>query len=356
MVVTGTEGAAIRRCCMSQKECGRASAYTAGLPRVAGSTEDRDGGGTVVSDVEENGLEIPEASTFEAMVGSGARASIDGVVYVVDSPSFIESMGIDVGALTDEIVGTQCEAASAVVVAEDARVLGIVAIADPIRENAPGAMVALHPVGLRHIVMLTGDGPITAQAVVGRVGVDTYLAELKPADKAAEVARFAVGEGSVAMVRDGVNDAPALATADVGIAMRAAGSDVALETADVVLMSDDLDRLVDAVSLGRRTRAIVHQSLVLSGIILGTLAPVALFGFIARPVTVLVHEISEFAVIGIGVRVARSRGCRRAWSPRIHTSPPTRGGVYWPPNTPKSIWRVFRHGQASRSRLRDDRR
>lgn len=261
----------------------------------------------IMRHVEENKLEIPSVSTFEAMVGSGARASIDGAVYVVGSPSFIESMGIEVGALTDEIVEIQSEAATAVVVADDSRALGIIAIADPIRENAPGAMDALHSVGIRHIVMLTGDGPITAQAVANRVGVDAYLAELKPADKAAEVAKLAGGEGSVAMVGDGVNDAPALATADVGIAMGAAGSDVALETADVVLMSDDLDRLVDAVSLGRRTRAIVRQNLILSGVILVALVPLALFGFIALPVTVLAHELSEFAVIGNGMRMARSR-------------------------------------------------
>jgi Cd2+/Zn2+-exporting ATPase len=255
--------------------------------------------------VEENQIETPPVSAFEAMVGSGARATIAGTDYVVGSPSFVESKGIGTECLAEEIVEAQRRAATVVVVADGSRPLGIIALADPIRANAPGAVDALHAAGLRRIVMLTGDGPITAQAVADRVGVDAYLAELKPADKAVEVERLGAGEGSVAMVGDGVNDAPALATADVGIAMGAAGSDVALETADVVLMSDDLDRLVDAVSLGRRTRAIVRQNLVLSGIILVALVPMALFGFIALPVTVLAHELSEFAVIGNGMRMAR---------------------------------------------------
>lgn len=255
--------------------------------------------------VEGKEFDVPAVSGFGALVGSGAQATIDGVHYVVGSPSFLESRGVDLDALTDEVVAAQRNAATVVVVADDTRALGIIAISDPIRSNAPGALKALHSFGLRRLVMLTGDGPVTARAVAERVGVDEYLAELKPGDKAAEVSKLSEQHGSVAMVGDGVNDAPALATADVGIAMGAAGSDVALETADVVLMSDDLDRLVDAVSLGRRTRDVVRQNLAMSAAILVTLVPLAFFGLIALPVTVLAHELSEFAVIGNGMRMAR---------------------------------------------------
>jgi len=254
---------------------------------------------------DDNGIDVLTVSQFEALVGSGARATIDGVDYIVGSPSFAQDIGIDLATLGTDIDEMQRRANTVVVVADEHRALGIIAIADPIRSNAHGAVEALRSGGVDHVVMLTGDGPITAEAVARRVGVDEYIAALAPQDKAAEITKLSERYGSVAMVGDGVNDAPALATADVGIAMGAAGSDVALETADVVLMSDDLDRLVEAVMLGRRTRSIVRQNLVLSGIILAALVPLALFGAIGLPLTVLAHEVSEFFVIGNGMRMAR---------------------------------------------------
>jgi len=155
--------------------------------------------------------------------------------------------------------------------------------------------------------MLTGDNPRTAAAVAAQVGVDDFQAGLKPEDKSRIIGELTATYGHVAMVGDGVNDAPALAAASVGIAMGTAGSDVALETADVALMGDDLAKLVDALELGRRTRRIVRQNIVLGLAILVVLVPGALIGLFSLPVAVLAHELSELFVITNGMRAARRR-------------------------------------------------
>ena len=153
--------------------------------------------------------------------------------------------------------------------------------------------------------MLTGDNSITAQTIAAEVGVDEVRAELAPEDKARIVGELAATFGHVAMVGDGVNDAPALAAASVGIAMGTAGSDVALETADVALMADDLSKLAEALRIGRRTRRIVRQNITLSLVILAALVPGAFIGAFTLPVAVLAHELSELFVIGNGLRLAR---------------------------------------------------
>ncbi|MEO2108118.1 MAG: HAD-IC family P-type ATPase, partial [Actinomycetota bacterium] len=139
-----------------------------------------------------------------------------------------------------------------------------------------------------------------------QVGIDEAGAALSPQDKAEYVQDLMDRFGHVAMVGDGINDAPPLATASVGIAMGTAGSDIAIETADVALMADDLGRLTDAIRIGRRTRRVVRQNLVLSFIILAVLVPGALFGVIGLPLAVLAHELSELAVIVNGTRLARA--------------------------------------------------
>ena len=163
----------------------------------------------------------------------------------------------------------------------------------------------MHQTGIDRVVMLTGDNPRTAAAVAEQAGIDQVHASLRPDDKAALINDLAQ-TGHVAMVGDGVNDAPALAAATVGIAMGAAGSDVALETADVALMADDITKLSVAFNLGRRTRRLVTQNLALSIAILVILVPGALAGIFSLPIAVAAHELSELAVILNGVRAARS--------------------------------------------------
>jgi heavy metal translocating P-type ATPase len=268
----------------------------------------------VVRAAEVHGLVMSTVSGFRALTGAGAAGRVDGRPIVVGSPGlFSESLVTD-GHLRQEVerlqregktvalVGTEVEAERPQSVA----VLGLIAIRDTIRPNARKAIDALHAVGVQDVVMLTGDNERTAQAIAGDLSIDAVYANLRPEDKVARVQELAARYGHVAMVGDGVNDAPALAEATVGVAMGAAGTDVALETADVALMADDLEKLAYALRLARRSRSVVRQNLALSALVIGALAVGAVAGLFTLPVAVLGHEISEFVVIGSGLRMLRS--------------------------------------------------
>jgi len=251
------------------------------------------------------GLATPSAGdTFEALVGAGAQASADGHRYLVGSPALMEDRGLALNGLRDRVEQLETSGQTAIVTAVDDRVLGVIGIADVIRPQAADAIAELRQEGVDRIVMLTGDNARTGAAVASQVGIDEVHAHLKPEDKSRLIAELA-RSGHVGMVGDGVNDAPALAAASVGIAMGTAGSDVALETADVALMADDLSKLTEGLRIGRRTRRVVAQNIALSLVILAVLVPGALFGVFGLPVAVLAHELSELAVIANGLRLAR---------------------------------------------------
>ena len=160
-------------------------------------------------------------------------------------------------------------------------------------------------IGIKKVVMLTGDNERTAAQISKEVGIDEFYASLKPDDKVTNLRKLMQQYKHVAMVGDGVNDAPALAEASVGIAMGAAGTDVALETADIALMADDLQELVYAFRLAKRNQAIVRQNLILSAIVILVLVIGAVSGQFTLPVAVLGHEISEFIVVANGLRMLR---------------------------------------------------
>src|SRR5699024_4448083 len=151
-----------------------------------------------------------------------------------------------------------------VVMADPTGPLAVLAVADTIRSQAAATVDGLRALGIDHITMLTGDNPRTARAIANQARIESVDAGLRPEDKAARIRELVDEHRHVAMVGDGINDAPPLAAASVGIAMGTAGSDIALETADVALMADDLTRLVTAIAIGRRTRRVVTQNLVLS--------------------------------------------------------------------------------------------
>jgi Cd2+/Zn2+-exporting ATPase len=167
----------------------------------------------------------------------------------------------DVHAKLEELAGA---GRTIVVVGNDTHVCGLIALADRVRPDAPAALDALHRAGVSRIVMLTGDNAGTANAVAREIGIDEVRAELLPADKVAAVQDLVAEHGSVAMVGDGVNDGPALAHATIGIAMGAVGSDTAIETADIALMSDDLSKLPWLIRHSRRTLRVVRQNIVFS--------------------------------------------------------------------------------------------
>ncbi|MEN2980452.1 cation-translocating P-type ATPase [Tistrella bauzanensis] len=261
----------------------------------------------IVRRAREADLAVPEVAGFRALTGAGAEASVDGRRLYIGSPALFESrLSIPLESLEGEIARLQDDGKTVIVVGDDRAAWGLLALRDTLRPNARQAIAALHRAGIRSVVMLTGDNPRTAHAIAKEAGIDEVFAALKPEDKVAKVRALAQERGHVAMVGDGVNDAPALAEATVGVAMGAAGTDVALETADVALMADDLEKLVYALRHARRTHTVVRQNLALSAVVIGALIVGAMAGAFSLPVVVVAHEVSEFLVIASGLRMLRS--------------------------------------------------
>jgi Cu2+-exporting ATPase len=199
------------------------------------------------------------ASGFRTMPGHGAIADVDGHRVVVGNRALLAQEGIELGRLEERRDAFATSGRTAVLVAVDGRAVGVIAVADAARETSAEAVGALHEMGAE-VVMLSGDNEATARRIAGQLGIDTVIAEVRPGDKAAKVAELQRAGRRVAMVGDGVNDAPALAQADLGIAI-GAGTDVAIETADVVLMrSDPLDVPI-ALRIGRGTLRKMRQNL-----------------------------------------------------------------------------------------------
>ena len=252
---------------------------------------------------------VPPAAIeeFRSLTGAGAAARVNGATAYVGSPEMFERhLRVDLAAGAAEIARLQGEGKTVVAVGDERGAWALLAIRDNVRSNANAAIQALHEAGVRKVVMLTGDNERTALAIAREVGIDEVHAGLKPEDKVARVRELSERHGHVAMVGDGVNDAPALAQATVGVAMGAVGTDVALETADVALMADDLEKLVYALPLAKRNQRVVRQNLALSVLVIGVLVAGALAGKFSLPVAVLAHEISEFVVIASGLRMLRA--------------------------------------------------
>ena len=247
------------------------------------------------------------AQDFQSLPGAGARGDVAGERHYVGSPKLFADLGLSLTDVAAEIDRLQREGKTVVCVGTAQALQGVIAIADPLRPEAVRAIAELKRAGIEKVVMLTGDNARTAAAVAREAGVDEVHAELSPEDKTLKVTELHARYGNVAMVGDGVNDAPALAAAHVGIAMGAAGTDVALETADVALMGDDLSRLPYLFQLSRRNRSVVMQILALSTLVIGGLVIGAVLGVFTLPVAVLAHEVSEFVVIASGLRMLSTR-------------------------------------------------
>ncbi len=261
----------------------------------------------IVRHGEEEQIAPVEVTDFRALTGAGASARMNGSLLYIGSPNLFQSqLSVSLAGAWEDINHLQSEGKTVVVVGDANGLWGLIAIRDNIRPNAAKAIDALHMAGVQKVVMLTGDNERTAQAIARELGIDQIHADLKPEDKVIRVRELAQRYGHVAMVGDGVNDAPALAEATVGVAMGAAGTDVALETADVVLMADDLEKLAYALKLAKRNQAVVNQNLALSALVIGALVIGAIAGMFTLPIAVLGHEISEFVVIGSGLRMLKS--------------------------------------------------
>lgn len=257
------------------------------------------------------GVAVAAAASLETSPGKGARGEIDSAIGLqpvwVGSLAYVESAAGPLPAeLADQVASLVAEGKTLVAVS-DSRRYGLIAARDELRPEAPAVVAALKRLGIRRIVMLTGDHTQVAVALAAQTGVDDYLAGLLPAEKVAAVKDLSRTGGPIMMVGDGVNDAPALAHADVGVAMGAAGTDVALETADVVLMSSDLAQLPEAIRLARRARSIMWQNLAFALGVIAVLVASTLSGRMTLPVGVIGHEGSTVLVILNSLRLLKSR-------------------------------------------------
>lgn len=244
---------------------------------------------------------IRPADDVSAFPGAGITGSRDGHRLRLGRPGWIEPH--DLGEVIDRM---QRSGATAVLVEVDDHVIGAIAVRDELRPESADVIATLKRDGYE-VAMLTGDNLATATALAHEAGIDVVQAELRPEDKATTVRELSA-QRPTAMVGDGVNDAPALATADLGIAMGAMGTDVAIETADVALMGEDLRHLTQVFGHARRARKIMLQNVGLSLALITILIPLALFGVLGLAAVVLVHELAEVVVIANGVRAGRTRG------------------------------------------------
>jgi len=280
----------------------------------------------------------PEPSGFESLTGRGLRGEIDGETYYAGKPALFEEMGFDLsrarsttdgGArpFTDDdtaeergrpvgrggrdggaatIATLEREGKTVVLVGTETELLGIVAIADEVRPASKRAVERLQELGVERVVMLTGDNEGTARAIAGQVGVDEYRADLLPDEKVEAVERLQTEYGTVAMVGDGINDAPALAVADVGVAMGAAGTDTALETADIALMGDDVGKLPYLYALSHTGNGVIRQNIWASLGVKFLLALGVPLGLVSVALAVVVGDMGmSLGVTGNAMRLAR---------------------------------------------------
>ena len=257
---------------------------------------------SIVRAAEARGLTVEEPTTFESFAGQGVEAQVNGSRVRVGKPGFIQSEDPGFDESVADALRASHPTATHVHVAIDGRHAGGFAIQDHARKGARAAIDALRETGIERVMMLTGDAEATARAVGAGVGIEEIHAALAPEEKS-ELLEKARSSGAIAMVGDGVNDAPALAVADVGIAIGVAGTDVALETADIVVMGEDLSNLAHAVRLSRRTRKIVRQNLIFSVSMMTILVFAALMGWIGLTVGVIGHEGSTVVVVFNGLRL-----------------------------------------------------
>lgn len=256
----------------------------------------------IVQASQQQQLELPAATEVQAKVGQGIVGKVNNEIIAIGKAEFVEATA----ELTEVSQQLQAAGKTVVWVAKGEQLLGIIAVADTLRPEATNTIKRLTKLGVEHIIMLTGDNQQTAEYIARQLGINEVYAGLLPEDKVHAIKGLQKQYQTVAMVGDGINDAPALAQASVGIAMGISGSDVALETADIVLMADRLEQLAKAINLGRRAQNVVKQNIVfaLSCIIL--LLAANFLGNITMPLGVIGHEGSTVIVTLSGLRLLRN--------------------------------------------------
>ena len=264
----------------------------------------------IVKGAKERGAPMPEAHEFDSVTGKGVTGVIEGHRVALGNAAMMDLDGIDVAPVLDRVEAQRNEGQTVMFVAIDGELAGFLGVADPIKDTSLEAVKSLHKDGIR-LVMLTGDNRRTAEAVAEQLGIDEVIADVLPEDKVAAILRFKEKHEVVAMAGDGINDAPALATADVGIAM-GTGTDVAMESAGVTLVKGDLRAIATARKLSRATMRNIRQNLVFAfgynslgvPIAAGILYPFA--GVLLSPmIAAAAMSLSSVSVIGNALRLRR---------------------------------------------------
>jgi Cd2+/Zn2+-exporting ATPase len=261
----------------------------------------------VLRAAEAAGVQPLPADDFQALSGKGATARIDGRTVWVGSHRLLEERGQETPEMHQVLEEFAAQGFSVIVVGEDDHVCGLIAVADRLRPQTPHALAALREAGIARLVLLTGDNRATGEAIGKAAGVDEVRAELLPQDKVAAIEELTRQYEHVAMVGDGVNDAPAMARGSVGIAMGAVGTDAALETADIALMTDDLTRIPWLIVHSRRTLRIIRQNIVLSLAVKAAFVGLTLTGQAYLWTAIAADTGMSLLVIANGLRLLQRR-------------------------------------------------
>lgn len=259
----------------------------------------------ILSKAKEKGIPVNELEGFEAIPGLGAKAIINGQTHCIGSMALCSRLGVLTSEAEARIKNLEGQGKTVIVLTGERSLMGIIAVRDELRPEAKDALKRLKEIGIRANIMLTGDNEQVARVVSDEAGVDRYMAQLLPEEKVDAVRALKEEFGLVGMVGDGVNDAPAMVTSDLGIAMGAAGTDVAIETGDIVLMSDDLTKIPYVLDLSKRTVNNIKQNIGLSLTVIAFLVPMALGGWIGLVPGLLINEIGGLLVIINGLRLLR---------------------------------------------------
>jgi len=241
---------------------------------------------------------------FEALPGRGVRGSIDGRRYQLGNQRLLAELGFGSPALEGALDQLERQGKTAVILSDEHRVLALFGVADTLRETSKTAIDELHALGVKTL-MLTGDNPHTAQAIARQVGIDKARGSLLPTDKLDAIEALMGGQHTIGMVGDGINDAPALARADIGFAMAAAGTDTAIETADVAIMDDDLRKIPAFIRLSRQTVAVLAQNITLALGIKAVFLVVTLMGHATMWMAVFADMGVSLLVVLNGLRLLR---------------------------------------------------
>ncbi|MFO1511927.1 MAG: cation-translocating P-type ATPase [Verrucomicrobiota bacterium] len=266
----------------------------------------------VVKYAEEKKIKFPRSESYQSQTGRGAEARLDGHLYFVGNHRFAHESAVCSDELEKKLAEIEAQALSVVIVGHkphegcQGEVLGILAVGDTIRANAIEAIKSLHAAGVKKVVMLSGDNQRTVDAISKKVGIDEAKGDLLPDQKIERVRELLMKHEHVGMIGDGVNDAPAMAAASIGIAMGGAGTDTAIETADIALMQDDLSKVAEAVQLGRRTVRIIQTNIAFALIVKAVFLLLALSGHTSLWLAILADTGATLVVIANALRLLRA--------------------------------------------------